>query len=204
MGHDKSVKTDELFLDEKTMALLRSRDQQFLGDLFTQTNPFLLRVCRSSGIRDENAEEVIHATWERFFTNLEKFEGRSQIRTFLCGILFNKIREHRRAEGRTVYEEDSEQVVNSAFTTDGWWKVAPHDPLKLAEIREAGQFIKDCMEGLSEQQKAAFVMREVDEDDSDDICNVLGVNVSHLRVLIFRAKDKLRQCLEGKVAVERS
>lgn len=201
MATGKATKTDELFLTEETLALLRSRDHIFLTDLFTHTNPFLLRVCKSSGVHNENAEEVIHATWERFFTNIEKFEGRSQIRTFLCGILFNKIREHRRAEGRMVYEDDSEKVVNSAFTTDGWWKVAPHDPLKIAEIREAGVLIRDCMEGLTEQQKVAFVMREVDDADSDEICNVLGVNVSHLRVLIFRAKDKLRRCLEGKVAL---
>lgn len=188
-------------IDDETLKLLLVRDPLFLKNLFFEVNPYLIRVCAASGIYEENADEVIHETWERFFANLEKFEGRSQIRTFICGILFNKIREFRRTQGRTIYEEDSEKVVNNAFTVDGWWKVNPQDPQKIFELRQTGSFIKECMEGLSELQKAAFLMREVEEENSDEICNALGVKVSHLRVLLFRAKEKLRMCLEGKFQV---
>ena len=80
--------------------------------------------------------------------------------------------------------------------------MSPHDPQKILELKQVGSFISDCLDGLSEQQKAAFVMREVEEENSEAICNVLGVNVSHLRVLLFRAKDKLRKCLEGRVDAE--
>lgn len=145
---------------------------------------------------------MIHQTWETFFLNLNKFEGRSQIRTFICGILFNKIREFRRQLGKTQYEDDSERVMNHAFTSEGWWKIIPHSPDRIIELQQSSQFIQDCLEGLSEQQKAAFVMKEVEEESSEEICHILGVNVTHLRVLLFRAKDKLRKCLEGRVAVD--
>lgn len=191
-----------LYIDQETQQKLIARDPALLHALFIEINPFLLRLCLSNRIYKENSEEVIHQTWETFFQNLDKYEGRSQIRTFICGILFNKIREHRRSQSRTLYEEDSEKVLNHAFTADGWWKVSPQDPFKAIELKQSAQLIKDCIEGLSDQQKTAFVLREVEEENSDEICNLLGVTVSHLRVLLFRAKEKLRICMEGKIRTE--
>ena len=192
----------DLYIDPETVRLLLGRDPVYLKALFHEVNPFLIRVCIANAIYDENADDVIHQTWETFFFNLEKFEGRSQIRTFICGILFNKIREFRREQGKIQYEDDSERVMRHAFTPDGWWKTTPHSPDRIVELRQSTELIRECLEGLSEQQKTAFVMKEVEEENSEEICNVLGVNVSHLRVLLFRAKDKLRKCLEGRVSTE--
>lgn len=194
--------TANQFIDEKTIALLKQREPNFLKQLFIEVNPFLIRVCIANAIYDESADDVIHQTWETFFTNLEKFEGRSQIRTFICGILFNKIREYRRQQGKIQYEDDSERVMNHTFTPEGWWKTSPHSPDRMIELQQSSELIKQCLEGLSEQQKAAFVMKAVDEENSDEICHILGVNVTHLRVLLFRAKDKLRKCLEGQISTE--
>ncbi len=198
----KAEHPSKQYVDSVNIRLLMERDPLYLKSLFYEVNPFLIRVCISNALYDESAEEVIHQTWETFFLNLEKFEGRSQIRTFICGILFNKIREHRRALGRTQYEDDSERVMNHAFTLDGWWKTIPQSPDRILELRQSTEIIKECLEGLSEQQKAAFVMKEVEEENPDQICNLLGIQVSHLRVLLFRAKDKLRKCLEGHIGSE--
>jgi RNA polymerase sigma-70 factor, ECF subfamily len=185
----------------ETLLLLRARDADFLHKVFSEINPVLLRVLGANGIFNETAEDLVHQTWERFFTNLDKFEGRSELQTFVCGILFNKIREHRRALGRIVFEDDSEYVFDRTFTLDGWWKKSPPDPSAVVYSAQLSVLINDCMDGLTEMQKSAFVMKEVDQEESPEICNVLGVSISNLRVLIFRAKDKLRQCLEGKIAV---
>jgi RNA polymerase sigma factor (sigma-70 family) len=201
MKNDQGKAADD-FIDSEIISLLKGRDPVYLKTLFLEVNPFLMRVCISNSIYDENAHDVIHQTWETFFTNLEKFEGRSQIRTFICGILFNKIREHRRQQGKTHYEEDSERVMSHAFTVDGWWSVIPHSPERIIELRQSSDLIQECLEGLSEQQKTAFIMKEVDEENSEKICNIMGVNVTHLRVLLFRAKDKLRKCLEGHTETE--
>lgn len=192
----------DLLLDNSVLECLKSRDRQFLERLFADVNPYLARVCAANGINGIDAEEVIYDTWDRFFVNLGAFEGRSQIRTFICGILFNKIREYRRSLGRISYEEDSEKFMGHAFTQEGWWNVNPHSPDKILELKRSGFMLQECIEGLTEQQKTAFLLREVEEENSDEICNILGVNVSHLRVLIFRAKDKLRKCLEGKTGLE--
>lgn len=183
---------------------IKERDPVSLSSLFRETNPVLVRVLAANGIYRETAEDLVNQTWERFFTNLERFEGRSELQTFICGILFNKIREYRRATGRVVFEDDSENVMAMAFTNDGWWKNETPDATNVVYAKQLSQLIGECIDGLTEQRKAAFVLKEVDQEETTVVCNVLGVSTSHLRVLIFRAKDKLRQCLEGKLgAAER-
>ncbi len=194
----KGVLPSYHFNDTETVGTLIKRDPVFLKALFQEVNPFLIRMCIANSIYNENADDIIHQTWETFFNNLEKFEGRSQIRTFICGILFNKIREFRRAKGKIQYEDDSEGFMNDAFTPDGWWKKSPHSPDKMFELRQLSEFIQECLDFLTEQQKIAFVMKEVEEENHEEICNVLQVSISHLRVVLFRAKDKLRKCIEDK------
>lgn len=186
---------------EESLRLLKDRDARFLEKQFRTINPVLLRILAANRIFGEHAEDITHQTWEKFFQNLEKFEGRSGLQTFVCGILINKIREYRRSQNRMVLEEDAEAVFSNAFTTEGWWSLKSQDPSALLKSTELAQHIGECLEGLTEAQRSAFVLKEVENEDSTEICNALGVSVSNLRVLIFRAKDKLRKCLEGKVDV---
>tara|TARA_B110001454_G_scaffold28073_1_gene27423 strand:+ start:9732 stop:10343 length:612 start_codon:yes stop_codon:yes gene_type:complete len=190
------------YITEDVRERLKNRDPVLLSQLFTEVNPYLIRVCGASGVYKEHADEVVHETWLVFFGGLDKYEERSKIRTYICGILFNKIKEFRRAQNRLVFEEDSAGSIEKSFSQDGWWKREPTDPHKISELNQASKFISDCMDGLSEQQKTAFILREVDDESSEDICNTLGVSLANLRVLIFRAKDKLKQCLEGKMATK--
>lgn len=178
--------------------LLKNRDPAFLNQLFEETSPYLLKFLASQRILGSTAEELIQSAWETFFAKLDKFEGRSQIKVFVAGILLNKVREHRRFQKKAVYEEDSEKIFQQAFSQDGWWNHEVEDPYRAMESKESLQSIQDCMEGLSESQREAFLLREVDGQSTEEICKILGVNVSHLGVLLFRAKDKLRKCLEGK------
>lgn len=177
---------------------LKNRDSLFLSELFTDMNPKLLRMMASKGIYAESAEEIVHQCWETFFANLDKFEGRSKIRTFVFGILINKIREDRRRSNRIDFEEDSEKVFERSFTKDGWWVNEPTDPHRIIENRQLGDSIEDCLEGLTDAQRAAFLLIESEGESSESACQIMGVSVSNLRVLIFRAKDKLRACLEGQ------
>lgn len=181
------------------MKRLRDRDPTLLERIFRDTNPVLFRILASNGVRSDSAEDLVQQTWEQFFSNLDKFEGRSSVRTFLAGILINKIRENRRAEGRIVLEDYNEAVLDQAFDSEGWWNRPPADPFRLLNNSQLIEFIDECIGGLTDTQRMAFLLREVEQENSTEICNVLGVSVSHLRVLLFRAKDRLRQCLEGKL-----
>ena len=181
------------------LARLRRREPELLRTIFAEHNAWLLRVLASQGFYDEVAEDLLHQTWERFLTNLDLFAGRSQLRTFLCGILLNKVREQRRLAKRVVFEEDAESVMSRAFTPEGWWNSPPPEPSAVLYSAQISKLVAVCLEGLTDDQRTAFLLKEVEQEDAAEICNVLGVSVSNLRVLIFRAKEKLRRCLAGHV-----
>lgn len=197
-SHTNESLTDSAAESVGDLEKLKKRDPIFLSALFTDMNPRLIRMMASKGIFAESAEEIVHECWETFFANLDKFEGRSTIRTFVFGILINKIRENRRRTNRLDFEEDSEKVFERSFTKDGWWVNEPTDPYRLMANQQLGNAIDDCLEGLTDSQRAAFMLIESEGESSENACEIMGVTVSNLRVLIFRAKDKLRACLEGQ------
>ena len=197
-NEDSVSDPDDVGEDPKNILRLKDRDTAFLAELFSDINPRLLRMIASKGIFAESAEEIVHECWETFFLNLDKFEGRSKIRTFIFGILLNKLREHRRRMNRIDYEEDSEKVFERSFTQDGWWVDEPSDPYRLLANQQLGVAIQNCLEDLTDSQRSAFLLIESEGESSENACKIMGVSLSNLRVLIFRAKGKLRSCLEGQ------
>ncbi len=177
---------------------LDQRDPELVQLMITEINPVMLKILYTHKIDRQSCQDIIHQTWQRFFENYAAFEGRSLLSTFIVGLLINKIREFRRAQKKLVLEDDSEAVFKQSFT-DGWWISKPTSPDRILEQKNISDKITDCLEGLTEMQRTAFILREVEDEISDDICNILGVSVSHLRVLLFRAKDKLKKCLEGQM-----
>ena len=185
---------------DKTVQKVLSRDPVFLTNLFEDLNPRLIRYLATQKIFEESAEELIHECWETFFEKIEKFEGRSALTSFIFGILINKIREYRRRAKRTDYEDDAEKIYAKSFTKDGWWAQEPQDPQALLESKCLGDEIRDCLSGLTEAQRHAFLLIESEGESCESACNILQISVTNLRVLIFRAKNKLRSCLQGIVS----
>lgn len=184
-------------LSSAELQLLRMRDSEYLMQLFQQVNPFLLRFLYGQKINSELAHDLVQESWRIFFEKIEQFKGQSSVRTFVTGILVNKLREHRRAQRREVQEEDLDRVVAQAFSDEGWWQQEPRGPYDYLNSKEILIRIEQCMQGLSPSQNEAFVLKEVYGNSTEEICNILDVSNTHLGVLLFRAKEKLRQCLEG-------
>lgn len=125
---------------------------------------------------------------------MPEFEGRSRVRTWLFGILYRKILE----SGRRRQFDDLEAVERSRFHPDGTW-ARPPQPADMAVYRnEVGKHISDCMEEIPNKQRLAFVLREVESMGTMEICEILGVTSSNFGVLIHRARNQLRDCLEAK------
>lgn len=181
------------------LELLRKRDPEFLKDLFEQTTPYLLNILGSQKIFGSAAEDLIQESWRVFFENLDSFRGDSQIKTYIAGILINRVRELRRSQAREVLEEDAEKLFDQAFLPNGHWRAPVEEPDRVFASKEILRFIEECMEDLTPAQREAFSLKEIQQEESKNICNILGVSVPHLGVLIFRAKEKLRMCLEGRV-----
>jgi RNA polymerase sigma-70 factor (ECF subfamily) len=160
--------------------------------------PQVLRASRAAGLDGATAEDVAQSAFLTFFEKAETFEGRSQLRTWLFGILYRKIHEARRRGRRETPTGEIEAVVDRRFDQRGNWVHPPEgveEVLEGAEVREA---IEACLEGVPTQQRMAFVLREVEDLTSEEICKILSVTRTNLGVLIFRARNRLRECLEAR------
>ena len=158
----------------------------------------ILRAARGAGLDPQRAEDVTQATFATFIEKAAQFEGRSHARTWLFGILYKKIAEARRQLQREIQMEEIDEVVEHRFNSDGSW-VRPPQPVDLQLYRtEISKLIEGCLEVIPTQQRMAFVLREVEGLATDEICKILEVTRTNLGVLLYRVRNRLRECLEAK------
>jgi len=160
------------------------------------------RAARGAGLDPERAEDVTQATFTTFIEKAEKFEGRSHVRTWLFGILYHKIKESHRQLQQDRQMDEIEDTFEKRFDAKGSW-VRPPQPVDVqlyaSEIRE---LFEDCLEDVPTQQRMAFNLREVDGLSSNEVCKILNITNTNLGVIIYRVRNRLRECLEAK-GVER-
>ena len=102
-----------------------------------------------------------------------------------------------RKKRREVAIDDIETVFAARFNAQGHWLTdQPKGPEDAALSAEIAAIISACAEKLSEVQRSAFFLKEAQGVPSEEICNILGVSDTNLRVLLFRARLRLRECLE--------
>jgi len=185
--------TDRAFLDR-----LRAGEEAAVQRLVHTYLPQLIRTARGAGLGLQDAEDAAQNT---FVTCVEKaagFEGRSHIRTWLFGILYRKIAEQRRTVHRGDSHEDIDEIMESRFRSDGFWANPPQGTDTDAYHEEVRRHLEDCLDGVTTDQRLAFVLREVEGLESGEICEALDVSRSNLGVLLFRGRNKLRECLESR------
>lgn len=158
--------------------------------------PSLLAGALAIGLSRPDSEEVVQDTFVAFLSGLDRFEGRSSLRTYLFGILYHKASSLRAKARREMGTDDIETVVGARFDKDGMWSRPPRGPEALALDAETRSWVEKCAEGLPDAQRAAFFLKEVEGEASEAVCNVLGVNPTNLRVMLHRARLRLRECLE--------
>ena len=182
--------------DPGLAARIRAGDAEVIQAVVQAYLPQILRAARGAGLDPDRAEDVTQATFATFIEKASQFEGRSHVRTWLFGILYRKIAEARRGLQREQKADDIEDVLERRFKPDGTW-AHPPQPMKLYgdEVR---QFIEECLEILPTAQRMAFVLREVQELTTEEICKILEVTRTNLGVLLYRGRNWLRECLENK------
>ena len=169
-------------------AALTAVVQTYLGQI--------VRAARGAGLDANRAEDVAQATFKTFFEKAKDFEGRSHIRTWLFGILYKKIAEAYRERQRDERMEDIDAVMEQRFDAQGRWARPPR--LVEAEVYDAEvrERLNACLETVPTQQRLAFLLREVEGFTTQEICKILQVSRTNLGVLFYRARNRLRECLE--------
>jgi RNA polymerase sigma-70 factor (ECF subfamily) len=177
---------------------LRKGDRDAIETVVEVYLPQMLRAARASGLQAQEAEDAVQAGFTTFIEKISEFGGRSRVRTWLFGILYRKILEFGRRARRGLKFDDVETVDDSRFHPDGSWARPPQPADMAVYCREIGKHIHDCLEGVTDKQRMAFVFREVEAMETSEICEVLAITPSNFGVLIHRARVQLRDCLEAK------
>ncbi len=180
------------------MSRLRSRDPELLAALVREHSRPLYRAARGMGFREQEAEDLVQEVFVTFLSSLDRFEGRSKLRTWIFGILHRKTMERRRIQAKEEQHDPIDEVFARRFDKQGSWATPPQDVLRLVEFQELGAAIEHCLERLPQPQRSVFVLREMEGFESKEICKITGVSLTHLGVLMHRARNRLRECLENR------
>ena len=153
--------------------------------------------------RPDVAENIVQETFLAALKSRHNFSGRSSERTWLMGILKHKVIDHFRRSSREVGVEDIEAVADrdpDPFDERGRWKVGPRgwgkSPDAAVEARQFRQVLRLCLEGLPERLARVFTLREMDQLDTGEVCKIMGITQTNLGVMLYRARQRLRQCLD--------
>ena len=177
---------------------LRQREPEALAQAVRDHARTLFRAARGLGFAEPEAEDLVQEVFATFLERLDGFEGRSHLRTWLFGILHRKALERRRTSAVDERADPIDEVFESRFDEKGNWSRPPADLERLFLSKELGELIRGCMEGLTVNQREAFVLREVEGVATSEICKILDVSVTNFGVLLHRARVRLRECLEAK------
>lgn len=181
---------------EESLKDLRARKDGAIEALIeTYTQP-LFAAALGLGFSLGDAEELVQETLTAFVSGVDRFEGRSQIKTYLFGIFYHKGSELKRRQAREEPVENIEEIFDRRFDPNGMWTSPPQGPEEAVMFQELVKLIRQCSETLSFHQRMAFYLKEVERESTPSICKILDVSVTHLGVLLFRARNKLRECLE--------
>jgi RNA polymerase sigma-70 factor (ECF subfamily) len=182
-------------IEDQVRALRERKDGAVDALIQEYTNP-LMCAAFALGFSESDAEELLQETFFALLSALERFEMRSKLKTYMFGILYNKARTLRGKQNREEAFDPQEPDFANRFDARGMWVTPPKGPEDSALTDEIRAWVRKCSENLTLNQRAALFLKEIDGENSESVCNVLNVSPTNLRVLLHRAKIKMRDCLE--------
>ena len=197
--------------DLQLVEALRAGDEEAFAALTREYQAALLRVAQIYVTTRAVAEEVVQETWLGVLQGIDRFEGRSSLKTWIFRILTNIAKTRAQREGRTLpfsALRRPDAVPEPAVEADrflppeherwpGHWASKPvawpEDRLLAAETRDR---IEVAIEALPPAQRAVISLRDVEGWSAEETCNALGLSETNQRVLLHRARSKVRAALE--------
>lgn len=195
------------------IARLRQGDEGAFQELVTRHHSGLIRMAMGYVADREVAEEVVQDTWMAVINALDRFEGRSSLRTWIFGIMIHKAKDRGVREKRhTTFSsfesagDDGEETMDpSRFHQAGEWAghwafpPQPWDeqtPEKLLASQQAVTAMNQAIEELPPTLKAVLILRDIDGVDAKEACDILKITESNLYVRLHRARERVRQAVE--------
>jgi RNA polymerase sigma-70 factor, ECF subfamily len=192
---------------------LRAGDEQAFAELVARYHASLLRVAMIYVRNRSVAEEVVQETWLGVLEGLERFESRSLLKTWIFRILTNRAKTRATRERRTIpfsalaSEDDeegpsveAERFLSGDTRWAGHWASPPRSWRATPEGRlvskETLALIRSAIDALPPMQAQVITLRDVEGWSSDEVCALLDLSEANQRVLLHRARSKVRAALE--------
>lgn len=193
--------------DLQLLQRLRAGEEDAFVKLVGRHHDSMLRLARTFVHSQAVAEEVVQETWLGVLRGIDRFEGRSSLRTWLLAILVNRARTAGTREARSAAASDSQEFIAavdaSRFDSAGAWSSPPEEWVVDLEDRIGAQALRGqilaALGQMPERQRAVVMLRDVDGLRGDEVCRVLDLTPANERVLLHRGRSRLRQALEDKI-----
>jgi RNA polymerase sigma-70 factor, ECF subfamily len=200
--------------DGSLIDALRRGDESAFARLVDQHQASLSRVARLYIANRAVADEVVQDTWLGVIQGIWAFEGRSSLKTWILRILINRAKTRAAREGRTVpfacfdagpeggeaaVGPDDFQPADHLPQPGHWTRPSPDlgtSPERRLLAQEARQRLRSAIEALPERQRLVLILHDVEGCSTEEVCNALGFQQTNTRVLLHRARVKVRVALE--------
>jgi RNA polymerase sigma-70 factor (ECF subfamily) len=195
------------------LAKLRKGDEGAFDQLVNKHHGALIRMAMGYVADREVAEEVVQDTWMAVIEGLDRFEGRSSLRTWIFGIMIHKAKDRGVREKRhtnfSAFEscdDDNEEAIDpSRFQQSGEWAghwafpPQPWDdqtPEKLLASQQAVNAMQRAIEALPANLKEVLILRDVEGVEAKEACEILKITETNLYVRLHRARERVRAAVE--------
>ena len=179
-------------------------DPAFLHELRGQMLKFATLQLRDAELAEDAVQEALIGALK----NAGSFNRRSAMKTWVFAILKHKIADalrkgQRQIEaGHLLREDKDEDDLDGLFNNRGFWQteerpISWSQPMESVKTNHFWRVFEACLSGLPENQARLFMMREFLEFESAEICSTLNISTSNLHVMLYRARLRLRECLEN-------
>jgi RNA polymerase sigma-70 factor (ECF subfamily) len=183
---------------------LREGNEEAFATLVDRYHGSLVRVARMYVRDGATAEEVAQETWLAVLGGIDRFEARSSVKTWLFRILTNRAKTRGEREARSIpfssISSDGDRPATEADEpielTPGTWRSWEGDPEERLLAGETRRLILATIEELPPVQRAVITLRDIEGFGADDVCNVLELSDTNQRVLLHRARSRVRRALE--------
>jgi len=200
--------------DAELLARLRVGDEEAFMTLVDKYGPLMLRIALTPVRTRAVAEEVVQEAWLGVLQGLDRFEGRSSLKTWILRIVANRARTRGEREARSVplsslgpdAGEDEPAVDPDRFMPadhpmyPGGWSIPPHSWARMPEEKllaaESLQQVRAAIDKLPPRQQEVIVLRDVEGWEPEEVSQALGLTPGNQRVLLHRARSKVRADLE--------
>jgi RNA polymerase sigma-70 factor (ECF subfamily) len=197
--------------DDALITGLQKGDARAFSEVVEQWSGMMLRLALSHVKNRAIAEEVVQDAWLTVLRSLNRFERRSSLRTWVLGIVVNCARSRARRERRAVpvSSESAPAVDPARFLPPNhprWphhWAAEPtqwRTPEAELLAGETRKVMREAIEALPSAHREVLVLRDIEGLPAAEVCNILALTDTHQRVLLHRARSRVRHALERYLA----